>query len=321
MTSAGSNRGSPFSYWISRRRRGSNRMMADRERTVAFIGLGAMGSGMAPCLLRSGFSVRGFDIRSEAVDQLVRAGGQACASSADAGQGAHAAVVIVLHADQAESAVFGADGLAQSLEPGTPVICMTTMSSARAKALAARAAESELRWLDAPVSGGTRRAADGTLTTMIGGDAADLETARPVLQAFCRDIFHLGPVGAGSTTKMINQVLVYCNLAATAEAVTLCRKLGVDLQSVYPVICTAMGASAIFESRVPKLIDGSYQSGGSMRIALKDLGIVEDTARELNMPMLMTAQATQLFRASASAGMLDADDLNVAKLYEDLAGL
>src|SRR6185295_19401488 len=134
-----------------------------------------------------------------------------------------------------------------------------------------------------------------------------------------RDIFHLGPVGAGSTAKMVNQILVYCNLAASAEAMTLCRKLGVDGQAVYDVICTAMGASTVFEMRVPHILDGTYLSGGSMRIALKDLGIIEETARELGVPMPMSAQATQLFRAAAGSGLLDQDDLAVAQLMERLA--
>ena len=289
--------------------------------TVAFIGLGAMGSGMARCLVRGGFAVRGYDIRQAVVDEFAGDGGAAAGSSEEAATGAQTAVVIVLTADQAEDVVFGTRGLAPALPAGSPVVCMSTMSPARARALGARAADAGLRWLDAPVSGGTVRAAEGTLTTMVGADSSDLELVRPVLASFSRDIFHLGPVGAGSTAKMVNQVLVYCNLAATAEAVTLCRKLGVDVQAVYDVIRTAVGTSAIFESRVPKLIDGSYASGGSMRIALKDLGIVEEAARELTMPMPMTSQAAQLFRAAAAGGFLDADDLAVAKLFEHLAGL
>jgi L-threonate 2-dehydrogenase len=288
---------------------------------VAFIGLGAMGAGMARCLLRNGFSVRAYDIRADRVDAVARDGASAARSVSEAATGVDVAVLVVLTADQAEEVVFGPDGLAAKLAPGTPVVSTVTMSPGRARSLAARAAEAGLRWVEAPISGGTQRAVDGTLTTMVGGDAADLERARPVLDAFSRDVFHLGPIGAGSTAKMVNQILVYCNLAATAEAMTLCRKIGADPQAVYDVICTAMGTSAIFESRVPKLIDGSYASGGSMRIALKDLGIVEDTARELGMPMLMSGQATQLFRAAAAAGMLDADDLAVVKLVEQLAGL
>ena len=163
-----------------------------------------MGSGMARCLLRRGFKVRGFDVRGEAVDRLAGDGGHASRSSADAGQGASAAVVVVLSADQMESVVFGTDGLAKSLPNGTPVISMSTMSPARARDLASRAAEAGLRWLDAPVSGGTQRAADGTLTTMVGAEPADLDLdlARPLLDAMCRDVFHLGPVGAGSTAKI-----------------------------------------------------------------------------------------------------------------------
>jgi putative dehydrogenase len=291
------------------------------SQTVAFVGLGAMGSGMARCLVREEFTVRGYDVRQPALDQLSTDGGQACRSAAEAGEGAQAAVVIVLNADQAHEAIFGEQGLTRSLANGSVVICMSTMSPARTRALGAQAAAAGLGWLDAPVSGGTLRAAEGTLTTMVGGEKADLERARSVLEGFSEHIFHLGPIGSGSTAKMVNQILVFCNLAATAEAMTLCRKAGADPEAVYNVICTAMGTSAIFESRVPRMLDGSYQSGGSLRIALKDLGIVEDTARELGMPMLMTAQATQLFRATAAMGMLEQDDLAIAHLMEQLAGL
>jgi putative dehydrogenase len=288
---------------------------------VAFVGLGAMGLGMARCLVREGFQVRGFDVRPEPGEQLASAGGIACLSPAEAADGADLAVVIVLNADQVEQVVFGASGLVTSLRPGSVIVAMSTMSPARSQALAARAAAAGLGWLDAPASGGVVRAADGTLTVMVGGAAADLESSRPVLDAFAEHVFHLGPIGTGSTAKMVNQILVFCNLAATVEAMTLCRKAGADPQAVYDVINTAMGASAIFEARVPKLLDGTYQSGGSLRIALKDLGIIEDTARELGMPMLMSSQATQLFRATAAMGMLDADDLSIARLMEQLAGI
>jgi L-threonate 2-dehydrogenase len=289
--------------------------------TVACVGLGAMGAGMARCLVRAGFTVRGFDVRAQAVDALAAAGVQPCRSSAEAADGADAAVIIVLTADQAETTVFGPDSLSESLRSNAPIICSTTMSPPRACSLADQARRGGWKWLDAPVSGGTERAAEGTLTTMVGADPAALDESRAVLEAFSRDVFHLGPVGAGSTAKMVNQVLVYNHLAAAAEAMTLCRKLGADMQAVYDVIRTAMGTSAIFESRVPHLIDGSYQSGGSTRIALKDLGIVEDTARELGMPMLLTAHTTQLFRASAAGGHLEEDDLAVAHVIERLAGL
>ncbi len=288
--------------------------------TVALVGLGAMGTGVARSLLGAGFTVRGCDVRSEAVEQLRQIGGVACATADGAGSGADVAVLLVLNADQVEDVVFGENGLVHSLVAPALIVCATTMSPARAKALAAHAETAGLRWLDAPVSGGTQRAAEGTLTSMVGGAAVDLKRAHPVIQAYSRDVFHLGPVGAGSIAKMVNQVLVYCHLAAAAEAMTLCARLGADGQSVYKVICTSMGASAIFQSRVPHILDGSYESGGSLRIALKDLGIVEETARELGMPLPMSAQATQLFRATAATG-IDQDDLVVAKLLARLAGV
>src|SRR5690348_17115385 len=153
--------------------------------TVAFVGLGAMGAGMARCLARGGFTVRPYDIRPDPLQAFAEdTGSVACRSSAEAGTGADAAVVIVLTADQAQQTVFGEAGLAASLPRGAPVVCMSTMSPGRARALAAQAADRNLRWVDAPVSGGTERAAEGTLTTMVGAEAADLERARPMLDAF-----------------------------------------------------------------------------------------------------------------------------------------
>jgi putative dehydrogenase len=289
--------------------------------TVAVVGIGAMGTGMTRCLLKGGFDVRGYDVRPEALELLVGEGVVPATSPADAGLGADLALVVVLNADQVEEVVFGPDGLAQSLVPGSVVVSAATVSASRARAMAQRAVERGLRWVDAPISGGTHRANDGTLTSMVGGETADVERARPLLEAYSRDVFHLGPVGAGSTAKMVNQVLVYCHLAAASEAMTLCRKLGVDQQAVYDVICTALGTSAVFEARVPHMLDGSFESGGSLRIALKDLGIVEDTARELGIPMPMSAQATQLFRATAASSGLDVDDLAVAQLMARLAGV
>ena len=286
--------------------------------TVALIGIGAMGSGMARCLLAKGFAVRGYDIRPEAlnVDGLT-----STRDAADAGTGADIALIVVLNADQAADATFGDSGLATTLKPGSVVVCASTMAPARAKALAHEAEQKGLRWLDAPISGGTVRAAEGSLTSMVGGDSAALEQARPMLEAYSRDIFHLGPTGAGSTAKMVNQILVYCNLASTVEAITLCQKLGADPQAIYDVICTSMGASTVFQTRVPKILDQTYESGGSMRIALKDLGIIEEIGRENAVPLPMSAQATQLMRAAAASGGADGDDLAVARLVARMHGL
>jgi 3-hydroxyisobutyrate dehydrogenase len=154
--------------------------------TLAFIGLGAMGSGMATCLVRKGFVVHGYDVRGEPAEALRAAGGRVYGSPAEAALGANVALVIVLTADQAENAIFGEDGVASTLTAGSVVVCMTTMSPSRTRDLASRAEAESLRWLDAPVSGGTLRAAEGTLTTMVGGDKADLDRVRHVVEGFSK---------------------------------------------------------------------------------------------------------------------------------------
>lgn len=296
-------------------------MAASDGQDVAFVGLGSMGLGMALNLARKGFQVRGYDVRSERTEELREWGGYAATSPADAGAGARAAVIMVLTADQAEEVAFGPNGLVQSLPRGAPLVCMSTMSPSRARQLAERAAQAGLRYLDAPVSGGSHRAESGTLTAMVGGADEDLEAVRDVLQGFCQHIFHLGPVGSGSTAKMVNQILVFTGLAAIGEAMAICARSGADQRAVYEVVRTSMGTSAVFEAWGPAILDGSFQSHSTFRIALKDLGIVEEAARELGIPQFMAATATQLFRAAASAGSLDDDQASVARLSARLSGL
>src|SRR5256885_4485292 len=152
--------------------------------TVAFVGLGSMGAGMARSLVRNECTVRGYDIRSEPLEQLGVDGGQTCRSAADAGTGANVAVVIVLTADQAEQAIFGEHGLAETLLPGSVVVCMSTMSPARTQELGARAAAMGLGWLDAPVSGGAGRAGKGARATLARGARIGLERGPPGLSGF-----------------------------------------------------------------------------------------------------------------------------------------
>jgi len=290
-------------------------------RTVAFIGLGSMGMRVAIRLVAAGFTVRGYDVRADLEPTLVSGGGRFCTSAAEAAEGAEFAALMVLNADEAEQAAFGAQGLSTALASGAVVLCLSTVSPTQARRLAERAQAGGLRWLDAPVSGTPERAAAGALTLMVGGETTDLADVRGLLDAIAERVFHVGPVGAGSTVKMANQAMGFANLVAASEVMALVRKAGVDPQVVYDVVRTSLGSSAVFEARWPRVLDRSFHSGAALRLVLKDLQIVEEAARALDVPLFTIAHAAQFYRAAAASSPAEADHLEVARLAERLSGL
>ncbi|MEZ4637759.1 MAG: NAD(P)-binding domain-containing protein [Caldilineaceae bacterium] len=285
--------------------------------TIGFIGLGAMGMGMARSLLRAGFTVKGYDVVPAAVTAFVEAGGVGAASVADAAKDADLLVVMVLNAAQVESVLFGEDGAAAQLASGAVVMVCSTTPPAFARQTAQRLADLGLDMLDAPVSGGTVRAADGELSVMASGSPAAFAKAEDVLEAVAANVYRLGDeCGQGSSMKMINQLLAGVHIASAAEAIAFAAKAGMDLQTVYDVICNSAGGSWMFQNRVPHILADDYTPHSAIDIWLKDLGIVLDTARDEKFPLPLTAAAYQLYLAASAQGWGRIDDAGVVKVYE-----
>lgn len=295
--------------------------MSTSRPQVGFIGLGAMGQGMAQSLVRAGFSVRGYDIQPAAVQTFVAAGGQPAQSVTAAANGATVLIVMVLNAEQAETVLFGQEGAAQTLQPGSLVILCSTVAPTFVRSVAARLAQREIDLLDAPVSGGTARAAEGKLTIMASGSQAAFAIAQPLLDAVAEHVYIMGDTpGQGATMKLINQELAGIHIAAAAEALALGARAGIDPHRIYEVVSNSAGSSWMFQNRVPHILADDYTPHSALEIWLKDLGLVLETGKELNFPLPLAAVAHQLYIMAAAAGHSRLDDSAVIKVFEQLAG-
>ncbi len=297
-------------------------MTSEAGQTVAVIGLGSMGLGIAQSLLRAGMTVAGCDLNAGAVARFVASGGRGAANPADAAAGADAVVSVVVTSAQTEDVLFGAAGAVSAMRPGGVVLSSATMAPSEARRLARRAAEAGVEYLDAPISGGATRAAEGQLTVMASGAEAAFARARPVLRAIAQTVYELGDeAGIGASFKMVNQLLAGVHIAAACEAITLAKRLGLDIAKVYEVITASAGNSWMFENRIPHVLEGDYSPRSAVDIFTKDLGIVGDIGRQQKFPMPIAASALQMFLMTAAAGMGQDDDASVARLIAQVTGL
>ena len=289
---------------------------------VGVIGLGTMGMGAALNLVKAGHEVHGCELREAVRAELVAAGGQAVGRACDLPDGMEAVIVFVVNAAQAETVLFSQDGCLPRMAPGGVVLCCTTVAPEAARALGARIESAGLLMLDAPVSGGQVAARGGTMTVMASGPEAAFARAQPVLDAISGKLWRLGEaIGAGSTVKMVNQLLAGVHIATAAEAIALGIRAGADPQTLFDVISTSAGNSWMFQNRVPHILAGDDTPLSTVNIFVKDLGIVLDQARALTFPLPMASAAHQLFLAAAAAGHGGRDDAFVIRFWEAVAGI
>lgn len=288
---------------------------------VAVIGLGSMGYGMATSLRRVGLEVTGCDVSADAVAKFVGEGGQGAASPADAARQADIVVSVVVNAAQTEAILFGADGAAETLAKDAVFISSATMDPDVARGLAKRLEATGRHYLDAPISGGAQRAAQGELTILASGSKAAFDRARPALDAMAAKLYELGDeAGQGAAFKMINQLLAGVHIAAASEAIAFAAKQGLDIRKVYEVITASAGNSWMFENRMPHVLAGDYSPRSAVDIFVKDLGIIQDMARTAKFPVPVSAAALQMFLMTSASGMGRDDDASVARMYAKVTG-
>ncbi len=284
--------------------------------TIGFIGLGAMGSGMARSLRRNGHALRVFDVRPEAAQSFANEGGTACASPAEVAAGCDVVVSVVVNATQTETVLFGPDGAAASMKPGSLFVMCSTVDPNWSVALEARLAKLGLLYLDAPISGGAAKAASGQMTMMTAGTPAAYEKAGALLDAMAAKVYRLGDrAGAGSKVKVINQLLAGVHIAAAAEAMALGLREGVDPAALYEVITHSAGNSWMFENRMAHVLAGDYTPLSAVDIFVKDLGLVLDVARATKFPLPLSSTAHQMFMQASTAGHAREDDSAVIKIF------
>jgi L-threonate 2-dehydrogenase len=287
---------------------------------IGFIGLGAMGVPMAVNLANAGHEVCGFDVRTQATEPLVDAGGEAAASAAEAAQDAELFWLMVVSGDQAQSVLFE-HGAAEALPKGAVVIASCTQAPAQARATAERLAAMGLTMLDAPVSGGAAGARAAALTVMCSGDAQAFERARPAFQAVGKRIFDVGrEAGMGSTAKMINQLLCGVHIAAAAEAMNVAERAGVSLATMHEIISVSAGNSWMWGDRGPRMMQDNPVVTSAVDIFVKDLGIVLGQGQAARQGLPLAAAAMQMFLAASGLGHGAADDSQVIRAYRAMNG-
>ncbi len=286
------------------------------KKPVGVVGLGAMGMGVAMSLLREGFEVHACDVRPEAVQKVVDAGGIAAASPAAMAPLVDVLITVVVNADQTEAVLFGEKGAASHMKLGSVVIASATVSPEFAKALGKRLADAGLLMIDGPISGGAAKAMAGEMTVMSSGTPEAYAKCEDVLDAIAGKVYRLGDeVGPGSVVKMVNQLLAGVHIAAAGEAMALAIRAGANPDQVYEVITNSAGNSWMFQNRVPHILSGDYTPLSAVNIFVKDLGIVLDYAKKSVFPLPLSAAAHQMYMSASAAGHGGEDDSAVIKVF------
>ena len=269
---------------------------------IALIGAGAMGGAIGARLARTGTPLRVYDLDAEKVAELVALGAIAASSAADAARGAQAVILSLNAPHIVRAAVFGAHGVAAGAGPGTLLIDMSSIDPAATTELAAEAAALGLRWVDSPLSGGAPKAETGQLTLMQGGAAADVAQAQAVLAQVAANQTHMGAVGTGQTTKIINQVLCGLGFMAVAEATALAEAAGVNVARIPAALKGGRADSALLQEYMPRFAGRDYRRTGRIDNMVKDLDGARELARQNQVTMPLTALAAEIHRLMTAAG-------------------
>ena len=283
---------------------------------LGYLGLGMMGFPMSRRLLNAGYDVAIWNRSAGKAEALIEAGATLAAKPQEVATSASIIFMCVTDAAAVEDVMFGADGFAAVPGAGKLVVDFSSIHPDKARAIAARLkAANGMSWVDAPVSGGTKGAEEGTLAVMAGGDAADIERIRPYVLAMARRLTHMGPTGAGQTTKLCNQVIVGCAMAVLAEATRLAVNSGIDAGKLPEALAGGFADSIPLQLFVPRMVQGIHSPPlGHIATMLKDLDTVGEVAHDTSTPVPMASLAAQLFRLAKAARGADVDALEIYKI-------
>lgn len=288
--------------------------MTDKNK-VALIGAGAMGGAIGTRLIETGHHLTVFDLDAEKVAALTSLGAHSAGTAAEAASVSDVVILSLNSPKIVRAAVFGQDGVAGGARPGTLIIDMSSIDPEATKELAADAAEKGLRWVDSPLSGGAPKALVGQLTLMAGGTEADVADAHRVLQHVASNYTHMGPSGAGQTTKLINQVLCGLNFLAVAEATQLALDAGVDAAKIPQALKGGRADSAILQEYMPRYVAKDYRRTGRIDNMVKDLNGAQDLARRTNTAMPLTAVCAEVHRMLTAAGLGGEDQAALMEFF------
>jgi len=282
---------------------------------LGFLGLGLMGSQMTKRLIKNGYQVTGFDPDPDKMIAAVANGVIAAASPAEVARASDIVQACVINTPA--EAMFGPAGIIEGGGADKIFLDHSTTIADKTRELAARLRKKTgMRWVDAPVSGGPPAAGTGELAIMVGGNDDDVIRVQPVLDTLGHNT-HMGPLGTGQVTKMVNQVLVLNNFTLLAEAVTLAKNAGIDPAKVPEALKGGYADSPMFQRFFPRMIERDFDPAGYARQVLKDLDMVVDLAQQTNTPVPMSSQSAALYRVLIAKGHSELDATAILKIYDD----
>lgn len=289
---------------------------------VGFIGLGRMGGHMCSNVIKAGFETYVSDLVPALVEQKVAEGAIGCKDNLEVAANMDIGFTMLPNGAIVEAVMCGPKGVLAHCKPGTIIVDMSSVAPGTTQKMAKVAAEHGVKYMDAPVSGGTIGAQKGTLTIMCGADEDTFEKAKPVLEAIGKRIMRIGGTGMGDAMKIVNNMLLGANMASLAEALVLGAKLGLDNKTMYDVISTSSGNSYVVDAKMKKFImPDKFEPGFAMDVQYKDLTLAQEAARGVKMPIPMSATCTAVYEQARAAGYGMEDMSAVIKLWEKLMGV
>lgn len=288
---------------------------------IGFIGLGIMGKPMAKNLIKAGHELVVYDVVAESVAEVVKAGAKAAASAKEVAQACKTIVTMLPNSPHVKTVVTGENGVLEGAEKGTVLIDMSSIAPLASQEVAAACAKYGVDMIDAPVSGGEPKAVDGSLSIMVGGNKAVFERVKDdILLKMGASAVYCGEIGAGNTTKLANQVVVACNIAACAEAFTLAKKAGVDPALVLDAIKGGLAGSTVMNAKVPMMLDGNFKPGFKIDLHIKDLNNALETGHSVGSPLPLTAMVMEMMQTLHADGKGQDDHSGLANYYAKVGG-
>ena len=288
---------------------------------IGFIGLGIMGRPMSINLIKAGHTLAVYDVVPALLDAAVAAGAARGESCRDVASRSEIVITMLPDGPEVEQAMLGPGGVLEGARPGTAVVDMSSISPMVSQKVGAACAAKGVGFLDAPVSGGEPKAVEGTLAIMVGGDAALFEKMAPVLKSMGSSVTLTGPVGAGNVTKLANQIMVACNIAAMGEALVLATRAGLDPEVVFNAVKGGLAGSTVLNAKAPMVIARNFQPGFRIRLHQKDLRNALLAAEAMKVALPLTSLVQQELVGLMNAGKGDCDHSAIVTFVEGLAGI
>ncbi len=289
---------------------------------VGIVGVGAMGSRMALNIMRKDFELTAFDISKHALDEIVEAGAKEARSPKEVAEKSDVVITSLPNTQAVEEVILGSMGILEGIKARSTLIETSTLLPTTVRTIAGAVQSKNSEFVEAPVSGGPWKAAEGTLTIIVGAKESNFQKVLPVLNAIGTNIFHVGDVGTANTVKLVNNLMSLANTAAMIEAFVLGVKAGVDPKTIFDVVKVSTGKSQAVEFKLPNFIaKRDFKARFSIDLACKDLDLIEKLAKDNGVPVFLTSIVRQLFELAKAKGLGPQDQTALIKILEEAASV